>query len=171
VTQAPPGSRLPDWGYIWDVARFTIRDLFEFVASVYLVGILPVVMHLGVTLENPSSSKDRTWVPAELYLFVMVTSAAAALETFRNRSDDGPLRSFIGIGGGIMVLVSAAGYGSLIVNSPTAQPLNDIFRGALVPSIIVMSVVYGWYRGLKILNDAMAEASLKAKVRLKRKRR
>ena len=73
----------------WDIMRFFMRRLIEYVVSVWLLAIAPLVAHLAAALQQPANRFE--WIPNDLYLFLMVIGGSAAIETFQDRSSNGPM--------------------------------------------------------------------------------
>ena len=140
----------------WHAVRFFVRDLIELVATVYVLGLLPLGSHMLFSLLKIKDS--RQWVAPELYLFVMVTCGVAWMDAFRDRDSDRPLRSLVGVAGLAGLLVGAAAYGVLYVNPADAAAVTGWLRSAAVRFTISVAIGYIVYRFSGLLEDAIAEA-------------
>jgi hypothetical protein len=63
----------------WDTMRFFLRILIEYVGTVWLLGLAPFLAHLAAS--SPRGAYE--WVPADLWLFVMVLGGNVAIEAFQ----------------------------------------------------------------------------------------
>lgn len=95
----------------WNVVRFFARRIIEFVASVWVPGIAPFLARLYFTAQRREAGYE--WIPADLYLFAMVSGAAVAFEAFNDRRSDGPFRTVAGLTGFLALAIGAAAYGLL----------------------------------------------------------
>lgn len=137
----------------WDVVRFFIRRLIEYVVSVWLLGIAPFVAHLAAALEQPANRFE--WVPNDLYLFVMVIGGSAAMETFQDRKSDGPMRMVAGVVGVYALLFGAWAYGSLEVG---IAPINAVLRALALRIIASVLTLYLCYKVPFIVAESLKEA-------------
>ena len=125
----------------WDVSRFFIRRLIEYVVSVWLLGIAPFVAHLAAALQQPANRFE--WIPNDLYLFLLVIGGNAAVETFQDRKSDGPIRIVVGVFGVCALLVGAWAYGSLEVGR---APVNELLRAVVLRIIAAVLTLYLCYK-------------------------
>ncbi len=93
----------------WNTARFFLRMLIEYAGTVWLLGLAPFLAHLAAS----SHGGAYEWVPADLWLFVMVLGGNVAIEAFKDRESDGPLRPLAAVLGVCLVIVGAWAYGFL----------------------------------------------------------
>ena len=124
----------------WDIMRFFIRRLIEYVVSVWLLAIAPLAAHLAAALEQPANRFE--WIPNDLYLFLMVIGGSAAIETFQDRKSDGPMRIVAGGLGVCALLVGAWAYGSLEVG---AAPVNKLLRAIslrIIGAVLTLNLCY-----------------------------
>jgi hypothetical protein len=63
----------------WNTARFFLRMLIEYVGTVWLLGLAPFLAHLAAS--TPRGAYE--WIPADLWLFVMVLGGNVAIEAFK----------------------------------------------------------------------------------------
>jgi hypothetical protein len=134
---------------IWNVGRIFSRMVVEHVAAVWLLGIAPFLAHLATA----SPKQGYRWVPNDLYLFVMVIGGACAMEAFKDRESEGPLRAIAGVTGFVCVIGGAWAYGSL----EAGTALNGLLRDKVVTAIGILLGIDLFYRIPKILGDAMQE--------------
>ena len=137
----------------WDVTRFFIRRLIEYVVSVWLLGIAPLVAHLAAALQQPANRFQ--WIPNDLYLFLMVIGGSAAIETFQDRSSNGPMRIIAGVGGVGALLYGAWAYGSLEVGS---APVNTFLKAIALRCIGAVLTLYLCYKVPFIAAESLREA-------------
>jgi hypothetical protein len=57
--------------FAWEAARFCARMMLEHVATMWLLGIAPFLAHLGTAAWR----SEYSWIPNDLYPFVMVIGA------------------------------------------------------------------------------------------------
>ena len=80
----------------WNTARFFLRMLIEYAGTVWLLGLAPFLAHLAASWTGGAYE----WVPADLWLFVMVLGGNVAIEAFKDRESDGPSRPLAAMLGG-----------------------------------------------------------------------
>ncbi|HEY0403812.1 MAG TPA: hypothetical protein VGD09_17475 [Blastococcus sp.] len=107
--------------FVWQTSRFFSRMLIEHVASGWLLGIAPFLAHLGAAV----SRTDYRWIPADVYLFVMMIGGGVAIDAFKDRRSDGPIRPLAGMLGSLVAAGAAWCYGSLETDIPA---LHDFLR-------------------------------------------
>jgi hypothetical protein len=135
---------------MWNVGRIFSRMVVEHVAAVWLLGIAPFLAHLAAA----SPKQGYRWVPNDLYLFVMVIGGACAMEAFKDRESEGPLRAIAGVTGFVCVIGGAWAYASLEAGTGA---LNALLRDKVVTAIGILLGIDLFYRMPKILGDAMQE--------------
>ena len=137
----------------WDVTRFFIRRLIEYVVAVWLLGLAPFIAHLAAALQQPVNRFE--WIPNDLYLFLMVIGGSAAIETFQDRISDGPMRTVAGVFGVCALLVGAWAYGSLEVGT---APVNELLRASVLRIIAAVLTLYLCYKVPFIVAASRKEA-------------
>jgi peptidoglycan/LPS O-acetylase OafA/YrhL len=139
---------------------YTTRNCLEFILTVYVVGILPLGMHRFVALF--SMPPDWYWVPAEGWLFVMVTCAAAFADTWRERRrDDGTLTLLVALFGIIGTIVAALAYGFLMLRPGKVEGIVTAVASPVWWVAGVVAVVYLVYRFPALRESASQEAERK----------
>lgn len=113
---------------IWNVARIFSRMVVEHVAAAWLLGIAPFLARLAAA----SPRQGCHWIPNDLYLFAMVIGGACAMEAFKDRESDGPLRTVAGVAGFVYVVGGAWAYASLEAG---AGALNALLRDQVITLI------------------------------------
>ncbi|HEV3085929.1 MAG TPA: hypothetical protein VGX96_01795 [Candidatus Elarobacter sp.] len=137
----------------WNVTRFFTRIFIEYVVAVWLLGIAPFIAHLAAALQQPASRFD--WIPNDLYLFLMVIGGGAAMETFKDRKSEGPMRIVTGVVGVWALLFGAWAYGSLEIGT---APINEVLKPLTLRTIAVVLTFYLWYKVPFIVTEALREA-------------
>ncbi|MBV8367847.1 MAG: hypothetical protein JO036_02770 [Candidatus Eremiobacteraeota bacterium] len=125
----------------WDVVRFFMRRLIEYVVAVWLLGLAPFVAHLAAALQQPANRFD--WIPNDLYLFLMVIGGNAAFEAFQDRKSKGPMRVIAGVAGVCALLGGAWAYGSLEVGR---APVNELLKTLTLRILAGVLTVYLSYK-------------------------
>ena len=124
--------------------------VIEDVAAVWLLGIAPFLAHLAAA----ASARGYRWIPNDLYLFIMVIGGACALDAFKDRKSDGPLRAVAGIFGFVFVVGGAWAYASLESGSGV---VNALLRKEVTTVIGALLGIDLAYRIPTILKDAIKE--------------
>jgi hypothetical protein len=128
----------------------------EHVATVWLLAVAPSLAHLAATAAD--SGHGAGSIEGDLYLFVMVIGGSTAMEAFRDRRSDGPVRVVAAVFG-VMALVGGAwAYGSLA--TPGAA-FNAYLRRAIVVVIEVALGIDLIYRAPLMIGAARKEARKK----------
>jgi len=141
-------------GIAWNAARFFARAFIEYVLTIWLLGIAPFVAHLAATPPQHGYS----WIPDDLYLFVMVIGGSTAIEAFKDRECDGPSRPFAALMGLCFAISSAWAFGAL--QAGTAPPS---IRGQVVIfwAVLVALGIDVAYRVSPMIRNAVLEARMK----------
>lgn len=138
----------------WNVARFFSRMLIEYVATVWLLGIAPFLARLALVVRG----NDYGWIPADLYLFVMVIGGNMAIEAFKDRRSDGPSRpvtAFIGV-------ATATGSAWAFASLEAGTTPFDLFLRSLIYCAVPMALGIDFIRnGPAMIRDAVNEAKTK----------
>jgi hypothetical protein len=142
----------------WD---YGIRNCLEFVLSVYLFGFLPLIMQLLVSLFSPPQT-DMRWVPAEAWLFVMITSAAALGDSWRERRrSDGTLTLLVALFGGLGACTGALAYAMLMLQPANARAVTTGFHHAAWSVVVIVAILYFFIRLPSLVQSAGDEAERK----------
>lgn len=135
----------------WHTARYFLRMLLEYVATVWLLGIAPFLAHLAVAPPE----RGYAWIPADLSLFVMVLGGNIAIEAFKDRASDGPSRPAAALVGTIGAACGAVAFASLQTGRPD---LNTVLRPLVYRAVVVALTIDMAYRFRLIYRMAAAEA-------------
>jgi|SRR5947209_1521188 len=142
--------------FAWDAARFFSRMLIEYIATVWLLGIAPFIARLAVA----SPGRGYDWIPADLYLFVMVVGGNMAIESFKDRRSDGPSRPFAGMFGIGAAAVSAWAFASLQAGTTAF----DLILRSIVSSAVGIVLGIDLVRSVPaMIRDALLEATAKGR--------
>jgi hypothetical protein len=139
----------------------TCRNILEHILSVYLVGILPLGMHFLVSLFSPPQT-DLRWVPAEAWLFVMVTSAATFGDAWQERRrNDGTVTLAIAVFGSAGTLLGALAYAILMLQPANAPAITGVLKAYVWLAVGIVAILYLAVRFPKLLESASDEAQRK----------
>lgn len=146
-------------------ADFMTRNCAEFILSVVLVGFLPLILHSVVFLFFPQKNDGR-WVPAEAWIFVMVTSAAIFGDAWKNRRrHDGTLALGASVFGGCGVAAGAFGYAIISVNPTSAAVITQWFTRGVWWSGAIVAIVFLVVRVPDLWENASADARTKLAIK------
>lgn len=147
------------WAKQWD---YGLRNCVEFALSVYLVGFLPLIMHWIVSMFAPPQT-DWRWVRAEAWLFVMVTSAAALGDSWRERRrNDGVLTLVFALFGGLGSCTGALAYAMLMLQPVNAAGVTAGFGRTVWWVVWIVGILFFLMRLPLLVQNAREEAESKA---------
>jgi hypothetical protein len=140
----------------WRTSRFCTRMAVEHVATIWLLGIAPFLARLS----SAAWRGEFRWLWSELYLFVMVVAGNTAIEAFKDRRSDGPLRPMFAMLGSLVAVVAVWAFATLEAGP---RPLATVLRSVAPHAIIVGLGIDLLYVLPKIMIDAMNEAREKGR--------
>jgi hypothetical protein len=138
---------------------FTVRNVLEFVVSVYVLGALPLIMHCFVALIQGPPPTASPWVPAEAWLIVMVTCGSALSDAWRERrrSDD-TLNAIGALFGLLGMAFGALAYALLTINSNASATVTPFLVSAVWYFVAIIAVLYLAYRLPALYRTASEDA-------------
>jgi hypothetical protein len=144
--------------FVWQTSRFFSRMLIEYVATVWLLGIAPFLARLAVA----SSGHGYDWIPADLYLFVMIIGGNMAIEAFKDRRSDGPSRPITAMSGVGAAAASAWAFASLEAGT---TPFDFLLR-SIIYRVVVTALGIDLIRNVPaMIRNAHLEATTKGRRR------
>jgi hypothetical protein len=151
----PPDPKAK-WKIWWKRADLTFRNCLEFVVFVYVLGFLPLSLHFIVSLTY--RPQDWNWVPAEMWLFVMVTCGAAFGDSWKmRRQNDGTLTFVVICLGSLGAVIGALAYALIMLQPTFLANFTGIFQNNVRWLAIVIGLLYLVYRGPDLYRDACDE--------------
>jgi microcompartment protein CcmK/EutM len=140
--------------FVWNTARFFSRNFIEYVGTVWLLGAAPFLAHLAAAAPQ----HGYAWIPNDLWLFVMVTGGSSAMEAFKDRQSNGPLRAIAGITGFVCFVGGSWAYASL---ETATAPVDAVLQRIVYTIIEAMLGIDVLYRAPPMMGAAIKEARRK----------